>query len=996
MKNVFDFVKKRIIKASRGVISIFLALLLVPFTSIACGLLTTARINSAVAIFDEALCNASNSTLGTYDSFLKSRFGLLATRQDYTSDDFINDLFKKYLEVNLGALSNTYLEYECQANGVFSLGDTNILKSQILEFSKYTVPTQVAIDGLDIDGLISSLEKSLGFGNIFSIASKTIDTGSAIVQLGIDYDTLKSTVESYESANSGYNSAYSEFSSAVNTFVDEVSAKKATMEQKKGVLDSAEKKLDNPEIRTLTEEIEELKLKIEEEKEKEKPDEALISKWEETLSEKEDKLKTLNDAASKANKAYQKALKEYNNAKNDYDKAVSTNKSKVTTEKGEYVTAIDNVIWWLKEYKSDLKAVQDDLINVSTNAANTAVAITKEVNSQSNKEHSSQKEKNEAQIKENNKKISETDDEDLKEELRKENDYLKLKNDLINKEDVSIKNTNTVTDKANSAVQKSVKDVSEKITETSQSFFDEKIEALEELKESVSNFDVENIQSKIYSPSYHYKLDGLFPTLAEVIDSEGKFVGNIVKDSAWTMLKTILSFIDALLNLTLFYVPELNAVVDLEYYKGLKEDVPENGFDIKEDEKLSQQYKELFGDYSANDMDALAAYDVIASIKNIFTQFGIISSKFSGGNIITSILTLGETISDIKEAFTTIKNEITSLFSFIANLITGSGIYQKFLVAGYATYMTSNRTTYTKESPLNSASYNMKGTEGLGSGPVSEALKKITKPTSLQSAVNASNVGDSKDTKDKCFKGAETEYLIVGDKSEKKNQTTTFWIIYATRVVLNMPAVFTNVEVASMAAAATVLSPVVYVVVLLLEALADTMLLVNGLDVPVLKLHTVYITPTGMGKFIEKLSPLALSTETLSGIKSTMNSTYQSKEMSDATAAFTTESSTSHLDEGNKTKSEPDFIDFDYTKYMFVATLLFTSEEKLLKRLSDIIQMECTEKQINDGKADTKFNINRSYTYIRTSASFTTNEFIRLSTSDGLFGTQERILYKGY
>ena len=161
MKKVFDFIKNRIIKATQGVISIFLALLLVPFTSIACGLVSAARINSAVAIFDEALCNASNSTLGTYDKFLKNRFGLLATKQDYTTDDFLNDLFKKYLEVNLGSLSNTYISFDCQTNGVFSLADTNILKAQILEFSKYTVPTQVAMDGLDIDGLISSLEKSM-------------------------------------------------------------------------------------------------------------------------------------------------------------------------------------------------------------------------------------------------------------------------------------------------------------------------------------------------------------------------------------------------------------------------------------------------------------------------------------------------------------------------------------------------------------------------------------------------------------------------------------------------------------------------------------------------------------------------------------------------------------------------------------------------------------------------------------------------------------------
>ena len=63
------------INGTKGVISIFLALVILPFTTIAGSLVNAARVNSAVAIFDEALCNASNSTLGTYDKFLRKRFG---------------------------------------------------------------------------------------------------------------------------------------------------------------------------------------------------------------------------------------------------------------------------------------------------------------------------------------------------------------------------------------------------------------------------------------------------------------------------------------------------------------------------------------------------------------------------------------------------------------------------------------------------------------------------------------------------------------------------------------------------------------------------------------------------------------------------------------------------------------------------------------------------------------------------------------------------------
>ena len=78
--------KYKYINGTKGVISLFMAMLLVPATILTGSLVSAARINSAVAIFDEALCNASNSTLGTYDTFLRQRFGLLAMSQNVSAD----------------------------------------------------------------------------------------------------------------------------------------------------------------------------------------------------------------------------------------------------------------------------------------------------------------------------------------------------------------------------------------------------------------------------------------------------------------------------------------------------------------------------------------------------------------------------------------------------------------------------------------------------------------------------------------------------------------------------------------------------------------------------------------------------------------------------------------------------------------------------------------------------------------------------------------------
>ncbi len=114
MKRTLRFTR-RYINGTKGVISLFLAILMLPFVSIGGALINAARVDSAVAVFDEALCNASNSTLGTYDEFLRKRFGLLAISQNtssrgggYTVQNLISDTFEYYMEQNVGVLSNTY------------------------------------------------------------------------------------------------------------------------------------------------------------------------------------------------------------------------------------------------------------------------------------------------------------------------------------------------------------------------------------------------------------------------------------------------------------------------------------------------------------------------------------------------------------------------------------------------------------------------------------------------------------------------------------------------------------------------------------------------------------------------------------------------------------------------------------------------------------------------------------------------------------------------
>ena len=75
--------------------------------------------------------------------------------------------------------------------------------------------------------------------------------------------------------------------------------------------------------------------------------------------------------------------------------------------------------------------------------------------------------------------------------------------------------------------------------------------------------------------------------------------------------------------------------------------------------------------------------------------------------------------------------------------------------------------------------------------------------------------------------------------------------------------------------------------------------------------------------------------------------------------------------------------------------MLFINTEAMLKRLGDVIQMEANY-QSTKGRIDIyDFDLDKSYTYLRASGSFSTNEFIKLSDSGNLSSTR-RVVYRGY
>lgn len=214
-----------VINGTKGVISLFLAILMLPFTIFVGALVNANRVNSAASIFDEALCNAANSTLGTYTPFLKKRFGLLALKYDVKGTLSQNDVqecisgtFSDYMKINCGALSNTFLEPDYQAKGVYPLSDPTVMKGQILQFSKYSVPKQLVEDTIDIDGLIKKFESLIPGYAFFDSLKNIAGTADSCMTYADNISFLKDCADTQDQNYKNYEKAYTEFASAITSY----------------------------------------------------------------------------------------------------------------------------------------------------------------------------------------------------------------------------------------------------------------------------------------------------------------------------------------------------------------------------------------------------------------------------------------------------------------------------------------------------------------------------------------------------------------------------------------------------------------------------------------------------------------------------------------------------------------------------------------------------------------------------------------------------------
>lgn len=188
------------------------------------------------------------------------------------------------------------------------------------------------------------------------------------------------------------------------------------------------------------------------------------------------------------------------------------------------------------------------------------------------------------------------------------------------------------------------------------------------------------------------------------------------------------------------------------------------------------------------------------------------------------MVAIARAIRSICETARQIHECVTSFIKLLANAEKfAETVYQKALISGYLTSITPCRTTFQQGSKL------------------------------TQTSSSAVLPGDSAEPDNGiCFRGAETEYLLFGTSSEKTNQKLAFSIVYMFRMVMDIIPIAVNPEVQTFVAGVfslpvvgAPLALIAIVIIGLAEPLIDTLLLVYGQDVPLIK-TTVYLTPSGL------------------------------------------------------------------------------------------------------------------------------------------------------
>lgn len=807
------------LNGGKGVISIFLIAVMLPFVGLADLLVESARYHSAVTILDEAMDSSGLSVLADYDEYLFDRFGLLAI--DNSAE--ISEDYRMYMEKNTESL-NAWGLNDISAQGSYALTDNQILIKEIAEFSQYSAPAALAND-LGLSDLISALERMTKMTDTFEIITGMGNVTGSMVDVSNALNDLKTIAGSFEAGRNDYTTKYNEFALAFSNLATAVNVrdqKRVNVDEIENQLKEFSKTADIQEkIGLANAELDELEQKKQNQQITDEEYEEGKKNQEELLTELQKELNTALEENENLQKDFQKAQEELQAAE---DKILNE-KTALTNSKDAYFDSIGHIIGIIDEYMTQSDTLLENLETLATSGIELGTKVGEtEVN------HADKVEELNRQKDELEKKAADEQDSKLKEEYKESIE--EIENQIVDYK-AGGANISAAGNNVKNKVENYSNDLRESMKEYNAEQLNEYVSLLTSVQTRLVELNVDSVtsQSILDRGQYYVEISGGFLTSASIQSIMDTLEEQMTGGGLMSKINGFGTTMRSLFTTNLFF-----------------------------DARLTSYISESTG-YAGSDMDL---------ILNDFSRLINLMDGTGSGlvGLVNVVLRLNEIVQAMIDLISHIMNYlagmVTRAVTALSELLSNQ-CGEKLLIDEYLVKILPNRTSISDTGQINGKNpftgypySKVKFAEHSNQVPV---LGDINALVDLFSDIK--NGGD-----DLMFSGAEAEYILIGSRSEAVNQAVAFFQIYFARLLIDMPQILGNKEVTAIANATTPIGAVIiYILYIFIEPMIDTILIVNGVEISLI-LKVVYFTPTGLTQLVSHLTSLGLDSEEQEKIKS--------------------------------------------------------------------------------------------------------------------------------
>lgn len=994
-------------KATKGVISIFLSIVLLALFSLGSLVMEAGRYQSAKAQLSEAIESAEMSMLAHYDTTLQKQYGILAMDSSKVDENKFHEylLFNSDLSeienYQANGLSRLYGTPTTEFNTMYNLSNPKVLKRQILEYSKYNVPLDVAAEIVDVKNIFKELKKTLTKDLGLDKLLKACDCIDKIWDALKNFGKLQKSVMELQNCGTGYRDWANYFNdflegAAEGNVDDMVKALTGQPSDSAYVKEGDGKLCYVSACKKMNEAVQEL--------------DYYKSSHPEPVAPQEPEKKTTSDEVNVQLSEMKKQI--LYELLTKYEKSVlwgggeGLNESDALLNK--YITYMGEII----EY-SGCVTVKDKIEKIISEnakilyAANESIVMDKDslrnkLGDRSGKASAEQTysfyvtKKSECSTYETWKvdyAQYERDLETYRNEIQAKTDavkscatvYIERCDDMMSRFETyenALKKLDF--DKAVDAIEEVQRDSHEKKEEGINVFRTlakelgnikaskarEGAELLREWKkEALGNADGSDIHKMEHAQN---SMEAYFLNKTAAADYAAKVMVLEVADFVTEEMRQILSAIKTLVELIQPFPHQysLHCVqnISTETMRLLPSQTGPIASEVKEEDIHSlslilSDAKSVLGSKYQSAIEAVdpikrtqeaALYhqieesmnDLGDSLSDIMTQFTTLSS-FPLGTL-WSILSGGlvKIFQDIKSIINDIKVILPNLNAAIDILL--SNLYDNAMLNSYIVDKFPNR--------VDNSGKSYKG-KGLSLIPNSES-DSIT-----------------------AFSGGCVEYAIHGGMSEKDNQISVFWTIFALRAINNVICLLTDEPCMELISAANIFAPLVVLVWTYIETNLDMNMMVSGMKVKLIKTAPV-LSPEGIKALSGHINNIVEKAEQAGTDEEKWNVVaYQCQ--------LTAKSVTG--DKPEEESYQKGFVDFTYEYYCWLF-LFFVGNETKVKRVADLIQMDLRYQ----GKVD--FLMSKANTFTRAKVTTTFRPILPIiGMNENLGGLKVKsIKYAGY